>query len=194
MPIILGNTEVVGGRLRAERDRLGLSQAELARIGDVSRNSQTAYETGKTPFTSDYLVLVTGAGVDPLFVITGERSAGTLNSDQAAILSAFDILEPAGRTALLYISCSLSGQVVPAAPINLPSTAALEEAFAGFLEGSPGLKGDELVRELAMSLPTLLRGAADEIGVPQSDRPGIPHVRRSTSDDDRHAVQQGQRT
>lgn len=193
MPIILGNTEVVGTRLRAERDRLHLSQAEFARIGGVSRNSQTAYETGKTPFTSDYLGLVTEAGADPLFIITGARSAGILDEEQASILAAFNALKPAGRDALLYLACSLAGHVAPAASINLPSTAALADAFGGLLEASPGLAGDELAHELATRLPIILRSAEDEIATPRSQSPGGAVAPRSGHDDDRRAARPGRR-
>jgi transcriptional regulator with XRE-family HTH domain len=160
VPTILGNTAGVGARLRAERERLRLSQAELAQLGGVSRNSQTAYETEKTPFTSEYLRAVTDAGVDPLFVIAGVRSAGALSEDQTSLLSAFDHMAPSDRSTFQRLACALAGQPMPTATFHLPSTAALEDAISSFLEGSPGLTGHELVHELAMSLPIILRGAA----------------------------------
>ena len=168
MPTIIGNTDGIGARLRAERDRLRLSQTELARIGGVSRNSQTAYETGKTPFTSDYLALVAEAGGDALFIITGSRSAGAMDNEQASILAAFDALGTEGRNAVLYLVCSLAKQSMPAKPLTLPSTAALTDAFGSLLKNSPGLAGDELAHELAMRLPTILRSAEDEIAMPAS--------------------------
>ena len=193
MPTILGNTELVGTRLRAERDRLRLSQSELARIGGVSRNSQTAYETGKTPFTSEYLSLVTEAGMDPLFIITGSRSATVLTDSQASILSAFDAAPPMGQNALLYLACSLVGRAAPIAPIVLPSTAALADAFGGVLEASPGLAGDELAHELARRLPIILRSSGDEIAITQSDSRGHPVERQADRDDDRRAAQPARR-
>ena len=194
MPTIIGNTELVGTRLRAERDRLRLSQSELARIAGVSRNSQTAYETGKTPFTSEYLALVTEAGMDPLFIITGTRSTRVLTDEQASMLSAFDAANPTARSALLYLACSMVGRTAPVAPFNLPSTAALTDAFGGLLEASPGLVGDELARELAKRLPIILRSAEDEIVIPQSGSHGDPVGHQGDHDDDRRAAQPRRRT
>lgn len=157
-------------RLRAERTRLGLNQADLARIGGVSRNSQTAYESGKTPFTSEYLVCIAEAGLDPLYIITGGRSKGALSDEQARILEALDAVPAANRDALLNLVFSLSGKTPSNADLSLPSTAALSDALAGFFEASPDLSGDELVHELATSLPIILRAAADEIDDGRSDQ------------------------
>lgn len=48
-------TEFLHQRLRNERLRVGLSQRELAALGEVSRPSQVGYECGKTDPTISYL-------------------------------------------------------------------------------------------------------------------------------------------
>jgi DNA-binding XRE family transcriptional regulator len=48
-------TEFLHQRLRNERLRVGLSQRELAALGEVSRPSQVGYECGKTYPTISYL-------------------------------------------------------------------------------------------------------------------------------------------
>lgn len=184
----------VGSRLRAERERIGLSQEDFGALARVSRNSQVNYETGKRAFDAEYLLRLIENGIDSHFVMTGRRSSEGTAGKRSMIVNAFDSLDASNQRALLHLACSLAQLSGPAAPVSLPSTAALEEALAGFLESSPGLQGDELVRELAMSLPTLLRGAADEIVAPRLDQAGILPVRQATSDGDRRAGRQGQRT
>ena len=61
----------IAARLRLERTRLKLSQAELADAGGVSTPSQIGYEQGTRTPVLDYLKGVVTVGVDPLFVLTG---------------------------------------------------------------------------------------------------------------------------
>ncbi|AYF49003.1 XRE family transcriptional regulator [Pseudomonas fluorescens] len=64
----------IGARLKAERLRLGLSQSEIGKIGGVEVNAQGRYENGIRHPRADYLAEVAKAGVDVLFVITGQRA------------------------------------------------------------------------------------------------------------------------
>jgi transcriptional regulator with XRE-family HTH domain len=59
-----------GLRLRKERNRLGLTQANFARIGGVEPNAQGHYESGWRNPKADYLQRVGGAGVDLMFLLT----------------------------------------------------------------------------------------------------------------------------
>ncbi|XUK66218.1 Transcriptional regulator [Pseudomonas yamanorum] len=60
-------------RLREERTRLGLTQAELAFRGGVKVNAQNIYERGLRVPNALYLAAVATAGVDVLYVLTGRR-------------------------------------------------------------------------------------------------------------------------
>ena len=62
-----------GARLREERERLGLSQAELAMNLGQSRDSQGRYESGKRSPDWEYLDSLSGLGADVLYILTGER-------------------------------------------------------------------------------------------------------------------------
>lgn len=72
----------VGGRLKAERERLGLSQIDFSGIGGVSKVSQFNYESDKRSPDATYLAAIAAAGVDVQYVITGVRSA--LSRDELA--------------------------------------------------------------------------------------------------------------
>lgn len=63
----------IGPRLREERTRLKLSQSALGAIGGVETNAQGNYENGTRSPKADYLLRITGAGVDINYVLTGTR-------------------------------------------------------------------------------------------------------------------------
>lgn len=66
-----------GKRIRKERERLGLSQAEIALAGGVSLSTQSAYEAGTRVPDLNYLARLSRVGVDPMYVVisSGEDSA-----------------------------------------------------------------------------------------------------------------------
>lgn len=63
-----------GARLREERERLGLSQAEFAALGGVARRAQIRYESDERVPDLGYLAGLAKAGVDVPYVVEGERS------------------------------------------------------------------------------------------------------------------------
>lgn len=64
----------LGARLKAERQRLGMSQTGIAKIGGVGKTTQINYETGRSNPDTAYLQAVAAAGVDVNYVLTGEKS------------------------------------------------------------------------------------------------------------------------
>lgn len=76
-----------GTRLKIERNRLGMTQPELAEIGGVQKNAQSLYEKDVNPVGSDYLEKVAKVGVDIHFLFYGEYS------DKAASLQFNDLLK-----------------------------------------------------------------------------------------------------
>lgn len=61
-----------GVRLREERKRLRLSQAELSKIGDVSLSSQVGYEAGARVPDAAYLQKIREAGADVGYLLSGQ--------------------------------------------------------------------------------------------------------------------------
>lgn len=73
-----------GERILEERQRLGLTQTQLADAGGVSKGSQILYEKGNAP-TADYLAGIATVGADIAYILIGTRSgassaAGALHS------------------------------------------------------------------------------------------------------------------
>jgi transcriptional regulator with XRE-family HTH domain len=64
----------VGERLREERERLGLSQAEFGALLGISRGTQKNYELGANSLDLRYVSALEEHGVDAAYVLTGRRS------------------------------------------------------------------------------------------------------------------------
>ncbi|MFI8375629.1 helix-turn-helix domain-containing protein [Pseudomonas helleri] len=60
-----------GERLKHERLRLKLTQAQMADAGGVKRQAQGCYERDVSLPRAPYLAAITLLGVDVLFIITG---------------------------------------------------------------------------------------------------------------------------
>lgn len=158
----------VGTRLRQERDRRDLNQADFGVMGGINRNTQALYESGKRPFDVQYLLNLIENGIDSHYLLTGKRQIPALSERQSAILSAFDAMSALDQAALLRLSCAITGQPPIVEPFSLPTTAVLTDAFKELLEGSADLAGEKLARELATRLPAILQSVDDEAVTPQS--------------------------
>jgi transcriptional regulator with XRE-family HTH domain len=62
-----------GQRLRAERERIGLTQAELGEVGGVARSTQHIYESDIRSPDAAYLERITSVGVDVGYLVHGHR-------------------------------------------------------------------------------------------------------------------------
>jgi transcriptional regulator with XRE-family HTH domain len=65
----------IGDRLREERVRLSLTQAEFATAGGLRVNAQSIYERGARVPNAIYLANIAKAGADILYVVTGKRTS-----------------------------------------------------------------------------------------------------------------------
>ena len=85
----------IGERLRAERQRLGLTQPQIASTAGVSKTSQVNYEAGTRAPDTAYLQAVSTLGVDVAFVVTGRRAGEQPSADLVAI-TRLDVRASAG--------------------------------------------------------------------------------------------------
>lgn len=105
----------IGARLRAERERLGMTQEEFGGIGGVLKRALIRYEKGERMPDAAFLAAVAIQGVDVLYVLTGQRSGGAVGVSagdrvlldnfhaapaqvQAGIKTALGAFEPAGHS------------------------------------------------------------------------------------------------
>lgn len=64
----------IAARLKAERERLGLSQTAFGQLGSVGKTTVIAWERGSAFPNAEFLASVADVGVDVQFVVTGKRS------------------------------------------------------------------------------------------------------------------------
>lgn len=102
---------LIGGRIRKERERLQLSQQTFGRIGGVEANAQGQYESGRRLPKADYLAAIAAAGVDILLVLTGKATAVpivNLSLDEENVLLNFRSLHQEDQDAIWRLTTSLS--------------------------------------------------------------------------------------
>lgn len=77
----------VGARLKAERERIGMTQEGMGKAVGTTKQTQLRYENGMNSPTSSYLHELTALGVDIGYVLTGYPSE--LRDDEAEMLSRY---------------------------------------------------------------------------------------------------------
>lgn len=96
------NLNEIGPRLREERERVGLNQEQFAEAGGVSRRTVVAWEKGEQFPNAAFLAVVSGMGVDVLYVLTGQRMQpveSTLTLEEQALLDNYKHSDEASRAA-----------------------------------------------------------------------------------------------
>ncbi|WP_371356133.1 helix-turn-helix domain-containing protein [Pseudomonas chlororaphis] len=63
----------LGERLKEERERLGYTQPDFAALVDASKRSQIGWEQGRSSPDASSLEKWIEVGLDPLYVLTGNR-------------------------------------------------------------------------------------------------------------------------
>ena len=101
-----------GSRIRAERERLGMTQRVFGDIGGVEPNAQGKYESGECTPRIDYLAAVTARGVDASYVLSGTptpMAMDSLSPEEDRLLASFRCLQAADQAAVRRLVDSLSG-------------------------------------------------------------------------------------
>lgn len=97
----MGTALTFGKRLRQERDRLGLSQADFASIGGVKRTTQHIYESDVRVPDVTYLENIRSAGVDLGFLLMNESASAYRQEafllSHAALSNIYKVVDEFGR-------------------------------------------------------------------------------------------------
>ncbi|WP_343675920.1 helix-turn-helix transcriptional regulator [Paraburkholderia heleia] len=99
-------------RLKQERRRLRLSQAELANAGGVQKHAQLNYEKGLRCPDASYLAGVAEAGVDVLYLLTGRTSDPAtlaLDPDEERVLAGYRELRPREKRGIMGLLAATIG-------------------------------------------------------------------------------------
>lgn len=92
----------IGARLKEERLRVGIKQADLAAQIGIAKKSQTNYELGHSSPSADYLAAIADTGIDIQYVLTGRRAA-PIAGDEAELLARYREAAPELRAAALRV-------------------------------------------------------------------------------------------
>jgi transcriptional regulator with XRE-family HTH domain len=109
--VVVNHLMESGERLREERERLGLTQAELGEIAAVAKNTQHNYEKGVRSPDAAYLAAVAAAGVDVLYVVTGQRTPRVeegLSEREKAVLDNYRSLGEGDQAAVQRLTDALA--------------------------------------------------------------------------------------
>jgi len=94
----------IGDRLRIEREKTGLNQADFGAWGAVSRNTQYNYESGARKPDTGYLQKLAEHGVDVLYILTDQRIENVLNEEETRLLDRYRRTPPEKRHMLHELS------------------------------------------------------------------------------------------
>lgn len=115
----------ISGRLKAERERVGLSQQALADLCGISLRSQQNYEKGDRSPDADYLAAIAARGIDIMYVLTGQNtgsasSAGALTKEDRELLREYHEADADGRS----IARSVLATSTPGLKLKAPTPSA----------------------------------------------------------------------
>lgn len=90
----------ISERLRQEREKLNITQAEMAEAGGVKPQAVSLYESGKRSPDAKYLERVASIGVDVGYVLTGVRTVTQeMNREERALIDNYRASDERGRAA-----------------------------------------------------------------------------------------------
>ncbi len=88
----------LGERLRSERQRLGLSQSAAAKLGSITRATQSLYEGGDGSPSLEYLARLQSNGFDASFIFFGQMASEFDRLlTKADLIKAFKLADKLGR-------------------------------------------------------------------------------------------------
>lgn len=107
-------------RLKAERERLGLSQPQMGELVNAGKTTVINWEKGVSAPDAMQLAAMAGAGADVLYILTSQRSQGMdevelLPSDERVLIDAYRRCNSKAKQNLIQTAALLSaGIAVPA--------------------------------------------------------------------------------
>ena len=110
--------DTIGARLRQERERLGETQDSFAVLAGVGKRALIHYEKDERVPDANFLAALSVAGVDVLYILTGQRQAQTgvtLTPRQAALLDNYEHTSEEGKK---IIEGAAFAAAQPAAPVK----------------------------------------------------------------------------
>lgn len=130
----------ISERLREERDRLGLTQDQVADLTEQSRKSQMRYESGDRSPNGPYFAKLAEVGVDILYVLTGSRTPPAVQQVQSFMRQNAQMFALADKAAALE-QMALQFEDADGDFVPVPVHDAMLAAGAGHENGAEDLIG-----------------------------------------------------
>lgn len=86
--------QVIGNRIKEERERLGLTQVEFAAEANAGKRTLADWEKGSTTPTAAQLNALMSIGVDVTYIVTGQRLTAIKSAEEEVLLKAYRSLTP----------------------------------------------------------------------------------------------------
>lgn len=98
------NLSTVGGRLAAERGRIGMTVQDFGIQCGVTKQTQIKYESNQNSPDTRYLSAAMTRGVDVMYVLTGIRSVEALPDEHQNLIEAYEAApDPLRRAAFAVL-------------------------------------------------------------------------------------------
>jgi len=107
-------SDIISSRLREERVRISPKQGDFAALIGVRQSQLSDWERGGAGLKAEHLVLLSQAGIDISYVLTGRRGGSLLSESESMLLDAFQRLDAEGQKGLLTLLASLARRDQPA--------------------------------------------------------------------------------
>lgn len=97
----------IGARLLEERSKLRMTQPEFGALGGASGQTQMRYEKGEQTPKLEYLSALVPHGVDAGYVVTGQRSDGSIHPMEKSFLNDFRRLDDNNKEDLMFLTAAM---------------------------------------------------------------------------------------
>lgn len=99
----------ISDRLRQERDRLGLTQSEIAKLCGVAFRTYCDYEAGKTEPKASFLNKIDKLGADVMYILTGDRTLkGDITSEEQRLIENYRAMDKNARLNIQAVGASFA--------------------------------------------------------------------------------------
>ncbi|MBT0351738.1 helix-turn-helix transcriptional regulator [Morganella morganii subsp. morganii] len=104
----------IGVRLREEREKLRLTQTEMAKICGVAFRTYCDYEASKTEPKASLLMNLNKIDVDVMYILTGCRILQkNISVDETSLLDNYRSMSPAARLNVLAVAAAFAKSESP---------------------------------------------------------------------------------
>ncbi|MBJ7440542.1 MAG: helix-turn-helix transcriptional regulator [Sphingopyxis sp.] len=131
----MGKSQDFSSRFREERIRVSPKQLKFAELSGIDNTLVSALENGRQLIRAEHLARAAEAGVDVLYVVTGQRSGALISDSESRLLDLFRSLGTEAQAAVLVVVGCMAG--------DMPQSKAITTASIALHDGQSDYKGEK---------------------------------------------------